>query len=196
MHEVLPRLLTHLSQGRPSITPEQQAAVAMILRQGKTGGEMLVIQRAERAHDPWSGHMALPGGRSELTDNDLVDTALREVFEEVGWQLKEMAEYVGSLPAIPIRARGRFQGGSVVPLVFALQHEAPWHFNPDEVVDALWLPLAHVLSGEINAMHAYSREKGVTMSVPAYRVGHQAIWGLTYHMIGLLLEVVLEDIRK
>ena len=54
------------------------AAVAAILRQAPSGLEVLFIKRAERDGDPWSGHMAFPGGRREPHDSDLYSTALRE----------------------------------------------------------------------------------------------------------------------
>ena len=46
--------------------------------------ELLLIRRAEKEGDPWSGHMALPGGRHQAGDPDLLSTALRETREEVG----------------------------------------------------------------------------------------------------------------
>src|SRR6478752_6570976 len=61
------------------------AAVAAVLVPSPDA--VLLIRRAERAGDPWSGHMALPGGRREPEDADLVETARRETFEEVGLQL-------------------------------------------------------------------------------------------------------------
>src|SRR5687767_9515898 len=51
---------------RPSepVTPalSSRAAVALILRDGKAGIELLFIRRAEHPQDPWSGQMAFPGG--------------------------------------------------------------------------------------------------------------------------------------
>src|ERR1700682_285931 len=42
-----------------------RAAVAAVLRAGTTGPEILFIERAKREGDPWSGHMAFPGGRRD-----------------------------------------------------------------------------------------------------------------------------------
>jgi 8-oxo-dGTP pyrophosphatase MutT (NUDIX family) len=60
------------------------AAVLILARGGNSGLEILSEQRAERASDPWSGHVGLPGGRSDPSDGSLTDTVLRELREEVG----------------------------------------------------------------------------------------------------------------
>ena len=79
-----------LEEREPSILePEgKHAAVALMLRE-REGLEVFVIKRADRVGDPWSGHMALPGGRKEPTDEDAYDTARRETIEEVGVDLSE-----------------------------------------------------------------------------------------------------------
>src|SRR5262245_1701845 len=59
-------------------TPLRQAAVAAILRDKPHGTEVLLIRRAARDGDPWSGHMAFPGGQREPEDRDLLTTAERE----------------------------------------------------------------------------------------------------------------------
>jgi 8-oxo-dGTP pyrophosphatase MutT (NUDIX family) len=59
-----------------------EAAVAILLVPDPDS--MLLIRRAERGDDPWSGQMGLPGGRRHATDPDLRHTAVRETLEEVG----------------------------------------------------------------------------------------------------------------
>jgi 8-oxo-dGTP pyrophosphatase MutT (NUDIX family) len=59
------------------------AAIALVLLEVDTGLEALLIERAERSGDPWSGHMALPGGHLEERDVDLGAAAERETLEEV-----------------------------------------------------------------------------------------------------------------
>ena len=58
-----------------------RAAVAVVLRDGAGGGvEVLLIERAHKAGDPWSGHMAFPGGRQDPTDLSARHTAERETL--------------------------------------------------------------------------------------------------------------------
>src|SRR5207244_5573124 len=71
-------------QAAPGASP---AAVALILLEGPQGLETLLIRRAERADDPWSGQVALPGGRRDPADGDLLVTAIRETRAETGVDL-------------------------------------------------------------------------------------------------------------
>ena len=72
------------------------AAVAMILVGAEDRLKLCMIRRAEKSGDPWSGHMALPGGRFSPEDADLRVTAERETHEEVGLRL-DPAHRLGSL---------------------------------------------------------------------------------------------------
>lgn len=89
-----------------------EAAVAMVVRRadgrpGDPGPCVLLGRRAQRESDPWSGHLALPGGRPEMHDRDLMDTALRECHEEAGIPIAR-SEVMGGLPEITAgRVTGR-----------------------------------------------------------------------------------------
>src|SRR4051812_22030254 len=121
-----------------------RAAVAVILREGTAGLEVLFIRRAEHPQDPWSGQMAFPGGRAEPANADLRATAVRETREEIGVDLFAAAEDLGRLDEVRAVARGRPVNLTITPFVFRLRQP----FDPVlsvEVRSLHWLPLGELL---------------------------------------------------
>ena len=165
---------------------EAFAAVAAVLRDGPLGAEVLLIRRAEHPGDPWSGHMAFPGGRYDARDEHLLETARREAREEVGLDLWREAVLLGPLDPLPAIARGRRLGMTIAPYVFELTGSpvlAPNH----EVLETLWAPLGMLARGEGAKSIDYVFE-GQTLTLPAWDVEGRTVWGLTYRMLQALLE--------
>ena len=157
-------------------------AVAAILRGGEGGDtEVLLIRRAERQGDPWSGHMAFPGGHSQPGDADLRATALRETREEIGIDLEHHGELIGRLDDLRVTARGKPTGMVITPYVFVLQGQPEFSIG-DEVAELLWSPLARMERGEIDAVKEYWLD-AVRVELPAYDVDGRMVWGLTYAML-------------
>ena len=166
---------------------QRRAAVAAMLRPGEAGPELLLIRRAEREGDPWSGHMALPGGHAHESDRDMLATALRETREEVGVDLARH-ELLGALDEHAANAQGRFIGLVIAPFVFALR-EDPVISPNHEVAEVLWAPLGRMARGEIDAVLELQRN-GQTVRFPGYEVGGQVVWGLTHRVLQNLFGVL------
>jgi len=150
--------------------------------------EVLLIRRAERAGDPWSGHIGLPGGRREEGDADLLATAIRETREEIGVELPPGARLgalddvrpsTPTLPEIMIR-----------PFVFGLEPR-PAARTSDEVAESYWIPL--------ESLHAARGVTKVTIretlvEVPCFKAPGLpeglVVWGLTYRILGGLLPLL------
>ncbi|MDQ3138574.1 MAG: CoA pyrophosphatase [Gemmatimonadota bacterium] len=144
---------------------------------------VLLIRRADRAGDPWSGHMALPGGRRGAGDADLRVTAMRETCEEVGLVLHR-ADLAGSLddvvPRTPV-----LPPIAVRPYVFFLSERPPLTPNV-EVAAASWVALDHLLLPEI--YHSARLDiGGAPRDVPAYTVAEAIVWGMTERILTNLL---------
>ncbi|MEB2314089.1 MAG: CoA pyrophosphatase [Sorangiineae bacterium] len=167
---------------------ERAAAVAAVVRDRPSGAEVLLIRRAARDGDPWSGHMAFPGGRAEPADHDLQATARRETREEVGLDLGRFARSIGRLDDVPAIARGRRVGLTISPFVFALLEEPPLVHN-EEVEELLWAPLDPLLSGAAATSIKYAFE-GHELTLPALDVRGRVVWGLTYRMLESLFEAL------
>jgi 8-oxo-dGTP pyrophosphatase MutT (NUDIX family) len=159
----------------------REAAVAVILRARDGDTEILFIKRAEKQGDPWSGHMAFPGGHREQTDRDLRAAAERETLEEIGLDLGP-AEYLGPLDHQRAMPRGRPLDMLIAPHVFALDGDpvfAPNH----EVQEVVWAPITPLASNRCHDTE--TRPMAGTPTVfNGYRLarGH-FVWGLTYRML-------------
>jgi 8-oxo-dGTP pyrophosphatase MutT (NUDIX family) len=163
----------------------QRAAVAIVLRELATGVEVLLIERSRRADDPWSGHIAFPGGRRELSDADDLATAIRETREEIGLDLVTHARLLGRLDEIGAMARGRALDMVIVPFVFEIAEPRPLRTS-DEVSDVFWAPLGPLLSGEAGMTYRVEYNGQVTEH-PAFRVRDRTVWGLTQRMLSGLV---------
>ena len=162
------------------------AAVALVLLEGPQGLELILIKRAERGDDPWSGQIALPGGRYEVGDRDLEATAVRETSEETGVDLSgaerlraldDLYPRTSLLPPVVVR-----------PFVFALPRRAAL-VPSDEVQRAFWLPLGRLSDPGVR------REVTVTVrggahTLPAYLVDDDLIWGMTERILTPFVDLV------
>jgi 8-oxo-dGTP pyrophosphatase MutT (NUDIX family) len=159
-----------------------RAAVAIVLREMTDGPQVLLIRRAQRAGDPWSGHMAFPGGREDPGDESLLATALRETREELALDLAEHGRLLGRLGELPAVARGRRIGMVIAPFVFELTRATELAYHPDEVAEALWVPVEPLIRGTLRTTFAAERE-GQRIDLPAHDVEGRIVWGLTYRML-------------
>ena len=161
----------------------------MLLRDTSLGPEVLFIRRAESSRDPWSGHMAFPGGRQSEDDPTLFDTAIRETKEEVGLDLSLEADHIGQLDDLQAIARGKPQETVIRPFVFEVQRDAPLRVDEREVAEALWAPLLPLYRGEVDTVRPYQWH-GTQIDFPAYDVSGRVVWGLTYQMLRSFFRIV------
>lgn len=165
----------------------QRAAVALLVRRAHPDLEILFIERPVSPTDPWSGHIAFPGGRRS-GDEDDHQTAVRETMEEVGIDLEVVGQHLGRLDDIqPSRGGPRL---AVAALVFAVPNDVEVRPQPREVASVLWIPVTHLADPEAAAEHLVVLERGEPVSFPAIAYHGHAIWGLTYRMLMQFLELV------
>ncbi|MEX2528789.1 MAG: CoA pyrophosphatase [Gemmatimonadota bacterium] len=188
MTESLPaRLLSYRGpEDDPELgSAEWSSAVSVLIRTSDGDPRLLFIRRARNPRDPWSGHMALPGGRREASDGSLLDTAIRETREEVGLELTAGARLMGRLDVVtPLSPR--LPRLMVVPFVFALPPEMEPALGSPEVAELIWAPLEDLRDPSREAVFRYVRRSGST-DFPAYRVSGGTVWGLTHRIVSGLL---------
>jgi 8-oxo-dGTP pyrophosphatase MutT (NUDIX family) len=134
-----------------------RAAVAVILRERGQQVELLFIERASRAGDPWSGHMAFPGGRVGPGDDGTRQAAERETLEEVGLCLAR-STHLGRLDDLEGRPRVR-EGIVVSAHVYHVADPGPLTPN-HEVREAFWFPISGLLERERHVTYPHATYGG------------------------------------
>ncbi len=172
-----------LASRRPRLLPTwlPGAAVAAVLREGTAGLELLLIERARRRGDPWSGDLAFPGGLAQQSDRDRLVTSLRETREEVGLDLDRDAERLGRLPDLWAVSPRVLLPMAVSPFVFALMRPVSLQ-QSNEIAATRWVPLEPLLD-PARREHFTRRYAGVRLRFECYPLGEHRLWGLTLRMI-------------
>lgn len=171
------------------IEPEQpmrRAAIALVLRMGELGEpELLMIKRAEVERDPWSGHVACPGGRMEPGDLDLAQTAMRETWEETGIELSRVGRMLGTLDDISPRTPV-LPPIIIRPFVVAVPSDVSIVQSP-EVSAAFWVPMS-ALRDRASWGMGVVQVRGVDREVATFTHAGYTVWGLTERVLTQLLE--------
>jgi 8-oxo-dGTP pyrophosphatase MutT (NUDIX family) len=166
----------------------REAAVSIVLRAG-VDLELLLIKRAEAAGDPWSGHMALPGGRRDEEDSSLVATAIRETAEETA-VLLESRWALGQLDPISPQST-RLPSLSVHPYVFAAPGNTSARADSVEVQSVHWVSITELLD-PANLQTVGIPLIGTIRDYPAYVLDGQVVWGMTYRILTRFAEAYRE----
>ncbi len=181
-----------LAAHAPEVAPDasaRRAAVAMCLRERGAAAEVLFIERARREGDPWSGHMAFPGGRVDRGDGSSRRAAERETLEEVGVSLLG-AERLGRLDDL----RGHHAAGHPALVISGFVYRVekpPALVLSDEVEHAFWFPLAELLDPRRHVEYRFGpgsegRYPGILVGDP----GRHVVWGLTYRFLEVFFAAV------
>jgi 8-oxo-dGTP pyrophosphatase MutT (NUDIX family) len=181
-----------LSRHQPTLVAREpdhaEAAVALVLAGVGNDLSLAAIRRAEHPLDPWSGHMALPGGRASAEDSGARAVAERETLEEVGLALHE-SHWIGPLSHVVVRLEAPDRRMILSPFVYYLGEELPPFAASDEVAEAYWIPLSHLWDPR-NASRFVWERNGARLLYPAIRFRDSAIWGLTFRVLTLFSDVL------
>ncbi len=179
--EILPVLSGRLGSSQPRTEGSRLAAVSIMLTDASSP-DTLLIRRAERPGDPWSGQVAFPGGKFQESDVSARGTAVREALEEVGIDLAGSSEFLGY--SAPFRTHTG--GMDVIPAVFLLKGQVKVRIN-EEATSYKWVNLERLTSEDARTTYTLDFG-GEPREVPAFRVEDFVVWGLTHRIISSLLE--------
>ena len=192
-HRDIERLALRLA-GRHSRTlepegPARLAAIALVLRPSVEGEpELLMIKRAQAERDPWSGHVACPGGRMEPGDRDLEQTAIRDTWEETGIDIARDGRILGTLDDITPRTPS-LPPLVIRPFVAVVKPHVSIVESP-EVAEVFWVPLAAIRETTAWGKAFVSIRNVGEREVDVFRHGDYTVWGLTHRALTQFLELI------
>lgn len=186
--------LDRIALDRPAARPAlvdgvPEAAVAAVLRT-RPAVELLFIRRAEHPLDPWSGHMALPGGRIDPGDRTPLDAARRETLEEVAADLAREAELLGELSPLQVPARTGRTGMRIHPFVFELRRDdnGAGLWPNHEVEELVWIPLGFLAHpGHRSRLRFTPAGTSRSLDLPSVVWEGRTVWGITLRIVDELV---------
>ncbi len=158
---------------------EPDAAVALLHAEPPCDS-ILLMRRAERVGDSWSGHWSFPGGRRDSGDLGLLHTALRELEEECGIRLRPE----DAVCPLPPRLAGSRAGARVLvaPFLFRVPGELATILAPLEAAHADWVPLSFLRD---LSRHRLRNVPGAPPDLffPAVDLDAAPLWGFTWRVL-------------
>jgi 8-oxo-dGTP pyrophosphatase MutT (NUDIX family) len=165
----------------------RHASVGIIVAGANENPSICFIRRAKWESDPWSEHIAFPGG-SRSANEDAVQTLRRELQEEIGWVIEEHRRPT-PLPQLRIRLAGRERLMRLDAFVYRVEGEPPVLRCGPEVASAFWIPVSELWNAKNLDYHALG-DNGETLVYPAIRTSHGIIFGITLRVLTLLSDQV------
>ena len=168
----------------------RRAAVALLVRLDETREpavpQLLMIKRATFEGDPWSGHVALPGGRREPADPTLERTVIRETWEETAIDLDRDGRLLGCLDELEPRT-------PVLPPIIITPFVGLVRFDVDivaspEVAEWFWVDVAALRDPEVSREVVLELATG-PRAVMSFQHGEHTIWGLTERILRQFLSL-------
>jgi 8-oxo-dGTP pyrophosphatase MutT (NUDIX family) len=162
-----------------------QAAVAAVLHEDSGTLRLLFIERSKREGDPWSGHIAFPGGKVEPGDREPRCAAERETLEEIGLDLAG-TQYLGRLDDLT----GATLPVLVAGFVYLVESPGPFALN-DEVREVFWVPVGDLADPgrQVACSFHYHGADHVHPAIDLLGPGRPVLWGLTYRFVGQFLQL-------
>ncbi len=185
------RLRSMLAERTPLIVPpdptRRQAAVLLPLFH-KAGDYHLVFTKRTDTLKHHKGQVSFPGGTFERLDGDLLGTALRESYEEVGIH-PEHVTVMGRLDDLPTFSTNFI----IAPFVGVIPHPYPFRLNPLEVAFIFDVPLAVLADPTVSRTYTRLRQDGATILDHEFHVAGQVIWGATARILQHFLQVIRSE---
>lgn len=184
MKERIQQILMNRERQRIEDARMTQAAVLVPLYE-KDGELYLLLTKRTEILPLHKGEVSFPGGRYQASDQSLLETALRETYEEVGVRSEDV-EVLGELDEVATFS----SAFAVAPFVGFIPYPYPFRVNPAEIQELIHLPLSVLRGPAVFREEVRRRADGQETVVYFYDYGPHTIWGLTARILKGFLELL------
>lgn len=143
---------------------------------------VLLTQRTAHLRDH-PGQISFPGGRSEPGDVGAVDTALREMHEEIGIG-RDDVRVIGYMEPLAV-----VTGFAVTPVIGFVGGDYTLELDAFEVEEVFEVPLDFLLDAA-NEVPSLRSVRGIEARYCEYHFGGRRIWGATAIMIKSFIDLI------
>jgi 8-oxo-dGTP pyrophosphatase MutT (NUDIX family) len=163
------------------------AALVIPVYRSRDGGLhiVMILRQPGGVH---GGQVAFPGGKHDPEDETMLDTAIREVREELGLMI-DRADVLAELPVVETRTTGY----RVFPYLARIQVPNRWQLAEREIAEIIDVKLNDLLRPD---GHAKTIERFPTWQQPqqvsSYQVGSYRLWGLSYRILHPVIPRLME----
>jgi 8-oxo-dGTP pyrophosphatase MutT (NUDIX family) len=163
--------------------PKQAAVMALFYPNGTYQTHLLLILR-NTYKGIHSNQIALPGGKVEKKDLNLLETALRETHEEVGAE-REQITVIRSLSEVYIPP-SNFE---VTPYLGLYKKKKPFLMQANEVAAIIEVPLLDFMDDAKIFYQILNTSYAQNVEVPAFKLNGYTVWGATAMMLSEIKEL-------
>ncbi len=132
-----------------------------------------------------SGQVAFPGGKMEITDENIVQTALREAEEEVGVD-RSKVHVLGSLSDLYIPTSNFL----VSPVIGFLESRPEFIPEEKEVSRIIQTELPLLFNPEIRKRKILTLGQNINLDTPFYEIDGEMVWGATAMILSELIHLL------
>ena len=142
-------------------------------------GELHIVMILRNPGGVHGGQIAFPGGKRDPEDETMLDTALRELREELGLSVPR-EDVLAELPLEQTRTTGY----RVFPYLARITLPDRWQLAEREIAEILDVKLSELTqpgaqSKMIDRFPTWDKAEQVSF----YRVGRHRLWGLSYRIL-------------
>jgi 8-oxo-dGTP pyrophosphatase MutT (NUDIX family) len=163
---------------------DARIAAVLILLYPDSGSVHTVLMQRPDYNGVHGGQISFPGGKEEPGDENVIQTALREAYEETGLDPAKV-NVIGTLTPLFIPVSNMI----VTPVIGWVNEKPSFNYKPDEVLFLIDADLKRLLDPSIVKIKPFEI-RGEMLEIKYFDYDTNTIWGATAMILNELLIII------